>query len=142
MTLTNFTPGSGLLGGMLIGVAAVSLLLGSGRIAGVSGVIAGALGLAPVGDRRWRWFFLGGLVLGASIYSLLSTNSTASTNAGTMLPALLGAVLVGIGTRMGSGCTSGHGICGLSRFSIRSLAATATFMSFGFLTVFVLRHLL
>lgn len=142
MTLTDFTPVTGLLGGSLIGLAAVVLLLGSGRIAGVSGILAGAVGQAPAGDRQWRWFFVSGLVIGGGLYLMFNDFQWGMTAPMPAWPVLLGALLVGFGTRMGNGCTSGHGICGLSRFSVRSLAATFTFMAFGFATVFVVRHLI
>lgn len=134
-----FTPWSALLGGVLIGVAAAMFALLNGRIAGISGVL-GSL-LKPVrGDRGWRAAFILGLVGAPLLYSLFSEVPAVQIDAsyGVLIAAGL---LVGIGTRYGSGCTSGHGVCGLSRLSLRSLAATATFMGAGFLTVFVLRHL-
>ncbi len=142
MTITDFTPVTGLLGGLMIGLAAILLLLGSGRIAGISGVLAGVLGQAPAGDRQWRWFFLGGLVLGGLLYLGFNDFQWGGATALPAWPVLLGAVLVGFGTRMGNGCTSGHGICGLSRFSVRSLVATLTFMTAGFITVFFVRHVI
>ena len=142
MTITDFTPVTGLLGGLLIGLAAVILLLGNGRIAGVSGVLAGVMGQALAGDRHWRWFFIAGLIIGGAIYLMLNGFKWGGAVASPTWPVLLGAVLVGFGTRMGSGCTSGHGICGLSRFSARSMVATMSFMAFGFLTVFVVRHVI
>lgn len=142
MTITDFTPVTGLLGGLMIGLAAIILLLGSGRIAGISGVLAGVMGQAPAGDRQWRWFFLGGLVIGGLLYLVFNDHQWGATAATPAWPVLLGAVLVGFGTRMGNGCTSGHGICGLSRFSIRSLVATLSFMAAGFITVFVVRHVI
>lgn len=140
MTITDFTPVTGLLGGLMIGLAAIVLLLGSGRIAGISGVLAGAIGQVPAGDRQWRWFFVGGLVIGGALFLMVSNFEWGTAPATPSWPVLIGAVLVGFGTRIGNGCTSGHGICGLSRFSIRSLVATLTFMAFGFITVFLVRH--
>ncbi|WP_309684179.1 YeeE/YedE family protein [Polaromonas sp.] len=135
-----FTPWSALLGGLLIGLASAMFALLNGRIAGISGVLGGLL--KPVrGDLAWRVAFIGGLVAAPLLYALFSTLPTVQIDAGT--GALLAAgLLVGVGTRYGSGCTSGHGVCGLSRLSPRSLVATATFMAAGFATVFVLRHLL
>lgn len=133
---TEFTPVSALLGGALIGLAATLLLWSLGRIAGVSGILNGALE-QPVG-RGWRIAFLTGLVVTAGIWF---TVSGAQPRAGFPLPWLVaGGLLVGFGTRLGSGCTSGHGICGLARLSRRSLVAVAVFMGAGFATVFVLRH--
>lgn len=126
----------------MIGLAAIILLLGSGRIAGISGVLAGVMGQAPAGDRQWRWFFLGGLVVGGLMYLAFNDHQWDATAATPAWPVLIGALLVGFGTRMGNGCTSGHGICGLSRFSIRSLVATLSFMAAGFITVFVIRHVI
>ena len=134
-----FTPWSSLLGGVLIGVAAAMFALLNGRIAGISGVL-GSL-LKPVrGDMGWRAAFILGLVGAPVLYALFSEVPAVQIDAsyGALVAAGL---LVGIGTRYGSGCTSGHGVCGLSRLSLRSLAATAAFMGAGFLTVFVLRHL-
>jgi uncharacterized membrane protein YedE/YeeE len=133
---TEFTPVSALLGGMLIGGAATLLLWSLGRIAGVSGILNGALEERT--GRGWRVAFLAGLVLAAGAWFAVSG---AVPRAGFPLPWLLaGGLLVGFGTRLGSGCTSGHGICGLSRLSPRSMAAVAVFMAAGFVTVYVLRH--
>ena len=134
-----FTPWSSLLGGVLIGVAAAMFALLNGRIAGISGVL-GSL-LTPVrGDVGWQAAFIAGLVGAPLLYALFTELPAVQIDAsyGALVAAGL---LVGIGTRYGSGCTSGHGVCGLSRLSLRSLVATATFMGAGFLTVFVLRHL-
>ena len=134
-----FTPVSALAGGMVIGVAASLLLLLSGRIAGVSGILGGLLRAAR-GDRLWRIAFLGGLLVSPLVYGIAAELPAAVIDAD--YPMLLAAgVLVGVGTRYGGGCTSGHGVCGLSRLSPRSLAATVSFMAAGFLTVYVIRHL-
>ncbi len=127
-------PLAGLAGGVLIGLAAALMLLGAGRIAGVSGIAARAFGIASGSlPRSGAWAFIIGLPLGAfAIVSL--TGAGAPAFAGPMTLAIAG-VIVGIGTRLGSGCTSGHGVCGMSRFSQRSLVATATFMATGFATV-------
>lgn len=129
----------GLAGGALIG-AAVSLLLWlDGRIAGVSGILGGLPG-AP-GDRGWRLAFLAGLPLGAGAFALWAGGLPQQLPAGGAVLAAAG-LLVGFGTRLGSGCTSGHGICGIARLSPRSLAATGVFTASGALTVFLTRHVL
>jgi uncharacterized protein len=137
---SEFTPWSALWGGALIGVAAAMFVLLNGRIAGISGVIGGLL--KPVkGDVAWRAAFVIGLVGAPAVYALFATVPLPKIDA--QFGALTAAgLLVGIGTRYGSGCTSGHGVCGLARLSPRSAAATAVFMGAGFATVFVLRHLL
>lgn len=133
-------PVSGLIGGVLIGLAAAIMLLGAGRIAGVSGIAASAFGLANSSlPRAGAWAFVIGLPLGA----LLVTSQTAAPApafAGTV-PLIIAGLIVGVGTRLGSGCTSGHGVCGMSRLSQRSLVATATFMITGFATVAVMNAL-
>jgi uncharacterized membrane protein YedE/YeeE len=135
-----FTPWSSLAGGMLIGLAAAMFVLLNGRIAGISGVLGGLL--APVrGDVLWRLAFVGGIVAAPLAYSVFLVLPQVQIDAN--YAALIAAgLLVGVGTRYGAGCTSGHGVCGLSRLSLRSLLATLTFMGAGFVTVFVLRHLL
>jgi uncharacterized membrane protein YedE/YeeE len=130
----------GFLGGMLIGLATVLLLALNGRIAGVSGILSGAVTAPDRFDRSWRLLFILGLMAGAALYRVFSGALPVQIEAGT--PTLVGAgLLVGFGTRLGSGCTSGHGVCGLARLSPRSLAATITFMLFGMLTVYLTRHL-
>ena len=133
-----FTPWSSLFGGMLIGLAAAVFVLLNGRVAGISGVLGGLL--APVrGDVIWRVAFIGGIVVAPLAYAIFLTVPQIQIDAD--YPALIVAgLLVGVGTRYGAGCTSGHGVCGLSRLSLRSLVATGTFMGTGFATVFVLRH--
>ncbi len=134
-----FTPGSSLVGGMLIGLAAAMFVLLNGRIAGISGVLGGLLAPAR-GDMLWRVAFLVGMVGAPLAYAVFLALPAVQINAG--YAALVAAgLLVGVGTRYGAGCTSGHGVCGLSRLSLRSLVATATFMGAGFVTVYVLRHL-
>lgn len=137
---TVFTPWHALAGGALIGIAAAMLILLNGRIAGISGVLGGLL--KPTrGDAAWRIAFVAGLVAAPLLYTLFFGAPVVSIDAG--FGALVAAgLLVGVGTRYGSGCTSGHGVCGLSRFSPRSLAATLAFMGAGFVTVFVVRHVL
>lgn len=137
---SHFTPWTSLIGGVAIGIAAAILVLLNGRIAGVSGILGGLL--APSrGDIGWRVAFIGGLVFAPAVYQLAARLPAPTIEAGYPL-LLLAGVLVGVGTRYGSGCTSGHGVCGLSRLSPRSLAATVTFMLAGFATVFVVRHVI
>lgn len=136
----HFTPWSALAGGLLIGLAAALLLLGNGRIAGISGIVGGLLRPAP-GELGWRVAFILGLVLAPLVFSLVVPLPAAQIDADTFTLIVAG-LLVGVGTRYGAGCTSGHGVCGLSRGSLRSLVATAAFMLAGFATVFVVRHLL
>ncbi|MEO6023261.1 MAG: YeeE/YedE family protein [Burkholderiales bacterium] len=134
-----FTPWPALAGGVLIGVAAAMFALLNGRIAGISGVIGGLL--KPVqGDVAWRAAFVLGLIGAPLLYLLFASPPTSQIDAGYGGLVIAG-LLVGIGTRYGSGCTSGHGVCGLSRLSTRSLVATAAFMGAGFVTVYVMRHL-
>ena len=137
---TAFTPWSALAGGMLIGAASALLLLLNGRIAGVSGILGGLLKPGP-GERAWRVAFIGGLVAAPLLYRAAAALPPPRIDAGWPMLAAAG-LLVGIGTRYASGCTSGHGVCGLSQRSPRSLAATLVFMGAGFATVFVLRHLI
>ena len=137
---SQFTPGAALTGGLLIDLAAASFLLLNGRIAGLSGILGGLL-VPARRDILWRVAFLAGLVGTPSLWLLFSELPPIQIDAG--YPALIVAgLLVGIGTRYGSGCTSGHGVCGLSRLSPHSLVATLSFMATGFLTVFVIRHLM
>lgn len=135
-----FTPASALAGGALIGLAAALLWLLNGRIAGISGVLGGLL--KPVrGDIAWRVAFVLGIMAAPLVYALIATPVTPQIDAS--FPVLIVAgLLVGVGTRYGSGCTSGHGVCGVSRLSPRSLVATACFMAAGFVTVWLIRHVL
>lgn len=137
---SNFTPWSALFGGVLVGLAAACFLLLNGRIAGISGILGGLL-TPSGGDISWRVAFLAGLIGAPVLWMLVGQIPPIEIKAG--YPALIVAgLLVGIGSRYGSGCTSGHGVCGLSRFSPRSLMATLSFMIAGFVTVFVIRHVL
>jgi uncharacterized protein len=134
-----------LTGGLLIGLAAALYLLGAGRIAGISGLAATALGLANGGTwspaRTQALGFLVGIVLGAGLaMALIRQPQIVITSSLGLL--VVGGLLVGFGTRLGSGCTSGHGVCGIARLSLRSIAATCTFMVIAALTVFTVRHLL
>lgn len=137
---TAFTPWPAFAGGLLIGAAAGMLVLLNGRIAGISGIIGGLL--QPVrGDVAWRAAFIAGLLMAPLAYAGVTALPALQMDAGYAALVLAG-LLVGIGTRYASGCTSGHGVCGLSRLSPRSLVATLAFMAAGFVTVFVIRHLL
>ena len=140
MTLdwTAFTPWPALAGGLLIGLAAAMFALLNGRIAGISGIVGGLLRPRP-GDIGWRVAFVIGLVGAPLVFALCALPPTPKIDAGSGALVAAG-LLVGLGTRYGAGCTSGHGVCGLSRLSLRSLAATLAFMGAGFATVFVLRH--
>ena len=135
-----FTPWSALAGGVLIGIAAAMFALLNGRIAGISGVVGGLL-RPMAGDVAWRAAFVIGLVGAPLVYALFAVlpKPQIAAEYGALV---LAGLLVGVGTRYGSGCTSGHGVCGLSRLSPRSLVATVTFMAAGFVTVYVTRHLL
>ena len=136
---TEFTPFASLAGGALIGLSATALLWLNGRIAGVSGIAWSAL-REKGGERRWRMTFLAGLIAGAGLWFAFAPG-VAAPRQGFPLPLLLaGALLVGVGTRLGSGCTSGHGICGLARLSPRSLAAVVVFMAVAMATTTAVRH--
>jgi len=136
----HFTPWSALAGGALIGLAASLFILLNGRVAGISGLLGGLLSRGGEG-RGEKALFLLGLLAGPWVWSLFLPLPVMEIQ-GDWLSLLLAGLLVGLGTRYGAGCTSGHGVCGLSRLSPRSLAATLSFMAAGFATVFVLRHLL
>ncbi len=143
-----FSPQSALAGGLLIGFAAALYILGNGRVAGIAGIVAGALqtlvssqGRASFKAEIGSWLFLLGLLLAPWAWRLFAPLPTASVDVGPLALVLAG-LLVGIGVRMGNGCTSGHGVCGLSRFSLRSLANVLAFMGAGFAVVFVLRHVI
>ena len=124
-----------LAGGLLIGAAAALLLLGGGRVAGVTGILDGALGRPS-----WRWSFLGGLFAGGLIMAFVYPAALGPPVA-SLLPLAIAGFLVGFGTRLSGGCTSGHGVCGVSRLSTRSLVATGTFIASGMITVFVVGRL-
>jgi uncharacterized membrane protein YedE/YeeE len=137
--LQHFTPWASLAGGVLIGLAAAMLVLFNGRIAGISGIIGGLL-TPRSGEIAWRVAFVAGLFAAPLVMALFWDNPVPRIEAGFGMLVAAG-LLVGIGTSYGSGCTSGHGVCGLSRLSPRSLAATAAFMLAGVATVFLVRHL-
>lgn len=138
--METFTPVSGFFGGAVLGLATTLLLVANGRIAGISGILGGVL--SPVrGDVAWRVLFIVGLWAGALIYSL--ARGALPVEVPTGWPLIIGAgLLVGFGTRMGGGCTSGHGVCGIARSSRRSIVATLVFMGSAILTVYVTRHIL
>lgn len=137
---TNFTPWSALAGGMVIGIATAILLLLAGRIAGISGIVGGLFKFHRM-DMGWRIAFVAGLILAPFLWQLFSELPPIHVETSYIVLALAG-LIVGLGTRYGSGCTSGHGVCGLSRMSPRSIVATLTFITTGVVTVYVIRHLL
>lgn len=135
----NLTPLSGLFGGTLIGLAAAGLMLLTGRIAGVSGIFGGLLALRPA-DQGWRIAFVAGLIAAPLLATLVGRPLPAPAMASKLALVALGGLLVGFGSRMGNGCTSGHGVCGFARLSARSIAATAIFMTTAVVTVAIVRH--
>ncbi|CCG41408.1 YeeE/YedE family protein [Magnetospirillum molischianum] len=138
---SHFTPISAAAGGLLIGLSVAMMLLLMGRIAGISGIVGGLLRPRNAGDAMWRLAFILGISLAPLVYRLFAELPEIHIDS-SWLSIILAGILVGFGSRLGSGCTSGHGVCGLSRLSPRSVVATATFMGTGFLTVFAVRHLL
>lgn len=136
-----FTPFSAMLGGLLIGLAATLMLWTNGRIAGISGILGGVL-VPKKADTLWRVCFLAGMILGPVAYMLVSGRELEIVSQASPLLTVAAGLAVGYGTRMGSGCTSGHGICGISRLSARSVLATGVFMGSGIATVFFTRHVL
>lgn len=130
-----------LLGGAIIGVAVTLMLLFNGRVTGISGIIASSLS-KPSKEGAWRWMFLAGMITGGFLMHRFRPDFFVNLSGRGLALVAIAGVLVGYGTVMGSGCTSGHGICGLSRFSVRSALATITFMFFGFLAVQVVRYYL
>ena len=142
MEIHNFTPLTALAGGSLIGMSAVFLLLTSGQTAGVSGFVQGALINDSIKKRGSCLLFLGGLIMGSFLYRSLTGSEASITLEAPMIVLVIGGILTGFGTSLGSGCTSGHGICGIARKSMRSLVATLTFMAAGVVTVYATRHLL
>ena len=139
--MENFTPVPALIGGALIGLSATLLLLFSGRIAGISGILNAFINPREP-ESGWRGLFLLGLILGAGAYIWTQPSAAPAPAELPLWVLALAGVLVGFGTRMGSGCTSGHGVCGLGRFSMRSLVATLIFMATGVATVYVVRHVI
>ena len=134
--MESFTPYSALIGGAFIGLAAVVLLWCNGRIAGISGIVSGLL-RPEKGDSGWRISFIIGLLIGAACYLWLAPPAFEPRTGFPITKLIIAGLLVGIGTSLGSGCTSGHGVCGMARLSIRSMVATATFLGTGMLTVYL-----
>lgn len=138
---THFTPWTALAGGILLGIASAAFILVNGRVLGISGILGGLL-MPKRSDASWRVFFLLGLLLAPATLSLLAPGLISAPRIESDHVAIVAAgLLVGLGTRYGSGCTSGHGVCGLSRLSPRSLVATLAFMAAGFAMVYAVRHL-
>lgn len=139
--MTELTPVSSFAGGVVIGLAASLLLVASGRVAGISGILGGLLDRSK-GEVGWRAAFLGGLLVGGLLLRTISPEAIGAPAVSSPFVLVVAGLLVGFGTRLGNGCTSGHGVCGVARLSPRSLVATATFMAAGMLATFVVRHLL
>jgi len=141
---SNVTVVSSLLGGVLIGLSASALLMLTGRVAGISGIVGGLVQKDDSGPPSWRLAFLSGLFLGGLALLAMRPSTFASPDTEGMSPLLvaLAAVFVGVGTTIGNGCTSGHGVCGISRFSKRSIVATMTFMGVAIVVTFVMRHVI
>ena len=135
----NLTPLSGLIGGALIGLAAALMMLLTGRIAGVAGIFGGMLSPAAA-DRDWRFAFIGGLIAAPLFAALFGAGLPKPVMPTSLAVVAIGGLLIGFGSRMGTGCTSGHGVCGVARLSARSLAATAIFMVIAIATVAIARH--
>jgi len=142
MEIHNFTPWPALIGGILIGLSTILLFAVNGRLAGISSIVRGVVSPKKPSDLDWRILFLTGLVLGAFLYRLLNGFDSSITLDASLLTVGIGGVLTGVGTAVGNGCTSGHGICGLARRSPRSLIATIIFMAVGGITVFFSRHVI
>ena len=141
--MTSFAPISGLVGGAIIGLSAVVLMLTVGRIAGVCGIALNAMIASDTAGRSWRLAFLVGLPVGALLVTAIGLKDWSGVTFPATIPTtILGGFIVGVGSIVGSGCTSGHGICGLARFSLRSVVATTTFLATGAATVFVIRHMI
>ncbi len=140
--MTEFTPLSAVVGGTLIGIGAVMAMLFLGRIAGVSGILSGAVFASSWEDWGWRAAFLAGMISAPSIFTLVTGQTPKFMMPGTTAVSIIAGVLVGLGVTFGAGCASGHGICGLARVSIRSIIATGVFMFAAIATVFVSRHLI
>jgi uncharacterized protein len=137
----DLTPLSGLFGGALIGLAAAAMMLLNGRLAGVSGIVGGLLTFDPA-DRGWRLAFIAGLIAAPLVAALAGVPLPRPAMTSNLALIAAGGLLVGFGSRMGNGCTSGHGVCGFARLSLRSIAATVIFMGAGFVTVAIVRHAL
>lgn len=139
--MENFTPYLSLAGGALIGISASILMYLNGRIAGISGIVAGVFSASSITEKAWRLAFVIGLIIGGAIYMHFFPITIAPREFMSTELLIVGGLVIGFGTAMGSGCTSGHGICGISRFSLRSLVATATFLLSGIVTVYVFKQI-
>jgi uncharacterized protein len=139
--LTQFTPFASTIGGMLIGLAAVMLMLGNGRIAGMTGIFGGLL-VQRASDWQWRAAFIAGAVAAPMLYVFLTGKAIELSFPISPAMMVIGGLIVGVGVTYGSGCTSGHGVCGMARFSRRSFVATCVFMASTFATVYVVRHVI
>lgn len=139
--MQEFSIINSLLGGLFIGLSSGLMIILTGRIAGISGILGGLLTLKP-GDASWRGLFIIGLIMGGLLFQLLTRNEIAFESHVSTPIIILAGLLVGFGTRLGSGCTSGHGVCGIARFSKRSIIATCIFMSSAMLTLYLSRHVI
>ncbi len=144
MEIVNFTPWQSLAGGLLIGLAAAMLMLFNGKIAGISGITKGIISkdCPTPQERNWRIFFIVGIMLGGVVITMFLPDMTAKVHSFNYIQLIIAGLLVGVGTAIGNGCTSGHGVCGLGRRSIRSLASVLTFITAGYLTVYFMFHIL
>ncbi|GKX35565.1 MAG: hypothetical protein MnENMB40S_31830 [Rhizobiaceae bacterium MnEN-MB40S] len=142
MIETAFTPWASLAGGVLIGIASIMLMLFIGRIMGATGILAGLFQPSSASDFAWRAALLAGMVTGPAVVWLVSGEMPAVETPMSTTALVVGGLIVGVGVTFGSGCTSGHGVCGMARLSPRSIAATVTFMASTFATVFVIRHMI
>ncbi|MBT5185296.1 MAG: YeeE/YedE family protein [Kordiimonadaceae bacterium] len=141
--MTDFTPVASLIGGLLIGFSALMVMFFHGRIAGISGILSRLL--PPwygMGGVLWRVAFLIGIVVSPFIYQMVTGSAVSQSVSNDKVTMILAGLCVGFGTGIGSGCTSGHGVCGISRLSLRSIVATITFMAFGIITVYIIRHII
>ncbi|WP_417668211.1 YeeE/YedE family protein [Roseibium sp.] len=140
--MTEFTPVMSLFGGVLIGLASVALMGVHGRIAGINGIVGGLFASPTTGDWAWRAAFILGMIVSPVVMAFASGEMPQISVPVTPVMLAVGGFLVGIGASIGSGCTSGHGVCGMARFSKRSIVATLTFMATGLVTVFIIRHVI
>lgn len=138
--MENFTPYSALAGGILIGISASILMYLNGRIAGISGIVGGIFNNPSVTEKLWRIAFVCGLILGAFAYNFFFPIEILENDNINTVTLIFGSVIVGFGTAMGGGCTSGHGVCGVSRFSLRSITATVTFLATAMITVYLVNY--
>lgn len=137
--MENFTPYTSLAGGILLGISASILMYLNGRVAGISGIVSGILNNPSAAEKAWRAAFIVGIIGGAAAYAYFFPVVIAPREHVTTALLIVGGLIVGLGTAMGSGCTSGHGICGISRFSLRSITATMAFLITGIVTVYIVK---